>query len=135
MLARKKLKKSLKNDRSRRPATTEGFKVPVLPPNIKTLPPDTPHGKRAAPPSPRKAKYSPVLNQKSDNFSYDSRHHHPIRVACTFSQPLFLAKTPSEASIVVINIAKFSIFLFCTQILAHHLRQIDQVEKNYHEEE
>ncbi|ULT84867.1 hypothetical protein L3Y34_013510 [Caenorhabditis briggsae] len=58
---------------SPRPAKTEGFKVPVLPPNIETPPPDTPHKKRAAPPPPQEAKAaqeSPVLNGKSDNSSY-----------------------------------------------------------------
>lgn len=58
---------------SPRPPTTEGFKVPILPPSIETPPPDTPYKKRAAPPPPQEAKAaekSSVLNGKADSSSY-----------------------------------------------------------------
>lgn len=59
---------------SPRPATSNGFKVPMLPPpTIETPPPETPHKKRAAPPPPQEAlvNKSPVANgQQSTNSSY-----------------------------------------------------------------
>ncbi|CAL2051822.1 unnamed protein product [Caenorhabditis brenneri] len=58
---------------SPRPATSDGFKIPMLPPTIETPPPDTPHKKRAAPPPPQEAivhQQSPVLNGKSEQTNY-----------------------------------------------------------------
>ncbi|CAI2355805.1 unnamed protein product [Caenorhabditis sp. 36 PRJEB53466] len=61
---------------SPRPATGEGFKVPMLPPPIiETPPPETPHKKRAAPPPPQEALAhvsSPLVNghAKKDNSSF-----------------------------------------------------------------
>ncbi|EFO99438.1 CRE-GCK-4 protein [Caenorhabditis remanei] len=72
---------------SPRPATTEGFKVPMLPPSIETPPPDTPHKKRAAPPPPQEAvaHQSPVLNGKADSSSYTE----PIKLKKLLNNSMF----------------------------------------------
>lgn len=60
---------------SPRPATSDGFKVPIVSvPIIETPPPDTPHKKRAAPPPPQEVnahRQSPVVNGKpAENSSF-----------------------------------------------------------------
>ncbi|KAF1749286.1 hypothetical protein GCK72_025753 [Caenorhabditis remanei] len=80
---------------SPRPATTEGFKVPMLPPSIETPPPDTPHKKRAAPPPPQEAvaHQSPVLNGKADSSSYTE---FSFSNSNTFSEGTAEFSTPSS---------------------------------------
>uniref|UniRef100_A0A1I7V3L0 Protein kinase domain-containing protein n=1 Tax=Caenorhabditis tropicalis TaxID=1561998 RepID=A0A1I7V3L0_9PELO len=56
---------------SPRPATSDDFKIPMLPPTIETPPPDTPHKKRAAPPPPQEAhQQSPLMNGKAEQSRY-----------------------------------------------------------------
>uniref|UniRef100_A0A8R1I1B1 Protein kinase domain-containing protein n=1 Tax=Caenorhabditis japonica TaxID=281687 RepID=A0A8R1I1B1_CAEJA len=56
---------------SPRPTTSDGFKVPMVPPpSMETPPPDTPHKKRAAPPPPQEAA---VIHRKKSSDSNGKR--------------------------------------------------------------